>query len=64
MDLDDPSIAGATEDDLLSSIVFAQSRTAVRDVVVGGRQVVANGRHSIQDEIVERFKELQKRLWG
>ena len=64
VDLDDPSIAGATEDDLLSSIVFAQSRAAVRDVVIGGRRIVEDGRHSAQAEIVGRFKQLQRKLWG
>jgi formimidoylglutamate deiminase len=64
VDLDDPSIAGASEEDLLSSIVFAQSRTAVRDVVVGGRRIVEDGRHLAQDEVVERFKLLQQRLWN
>ena len=64
VDLNDPSIAGASPDDLLSSIVFSLSRTAVRDVVVGGKRIVENGRHAQQDEIVERFKALQKRLWG
>jgi formimidoylglutamate deiminase len=64
VDLNDPSIAGASEDDLLAHIVFSQSSTAVRDVVVGGKRIVADGRHAQQEEIVERFKALQKRLWG
>ena len=64
VDLDDPSIAGASEDDLLSSIVFSLSRSAVRDVVVGGKRIVEDGRHSAQVEIVERFCALQKRLWS
>jgi formimidoylglutamate deiminase len=45
VELDDPSIAGATPDDLLANIVFSLSRTAVRDVVVGGRLIVKEGRH-------------------
>jgi formimidoylglutamate deiminase len=63
VDLNDPSIAGASPDDLLSSIVFSLSRTAVKDVVVGRKRIVENGRHAQQEEIVERFKALQKRLW-
>jgi formimidoylglutamate deiminase len=62
--LDDPSIAGASSDDLLASIIFAASRAAVREVVVGGKPVVSEGRHLIQEEVVERFNDLQKRLWG
>jgi formimidoylglutamate deiminase len=63
VDLDDPSIAGAAEDDLLSGIVFGLSRTAIRDVVVAGKQIVSEGRHKDQDEIVSRFTQLQRKLW-
>lgn len=64
VDLDDPSIAGAAEGDLLSNIVFSLSKSAVRDVVVGGKRIVKDGRHPQQEEIVERFKALQQKLWG
>ncbi|HYJ89552.1 MAG TPA: formimidoylglutamate deiminase [Pyrinomonadaceae bacterium] len=64
VDLNDPSIAGASSEDLLSSIVFSLSRTAVKDVVIGGKRIVEDGRHAQQEEIVERFKRLQKKLWG
>ena len=64
VDLNDPSIAGASPDDLLSSIMFSASRSAVREVVVSGKPVVSEGQHLIQEEVVERFGELQKRLWG
>lgn len=47
VDLDDLSIAGATPDSLLTNIVFSLSRTAVRDVIVGGKQIVENGRHRL-----------------
>ena len=62
--LDNPSIAGASLDDLLSSIVFSLARTAVRDVFVGGKRIVENGEHALQHEIVESFVSLQKKLWG
>ncbi|MDQ5844967.1 MAG: formimidoylglutamate deiminase [Acidobacteriota bacterium] len=64
VDLNDPSIAGASENDLLPSIVFSISRTAIKDVVVGGKRIVEDGRHAQQEEIVLKFKALQKRLWG
>ena len=64
VDLDDPSIAGASSDDLLSAIVFSLSKTAIRDVVVGGKRIVEDGRHAQQEDIVARFKALQKKLWG
>jgi len=55
VDLDDPSIAGASQDDLLANIVFSLSRTAVRDVVVAGKQIVENGRHRDQEAIIDHF---------
>ena len=55
VDLDDPSIAGASQDDLLANILFSLSRTAVRDVVVAGKQIVGNGRHQDQEVILEEF---------
>src|SRR5204862_8143845 len=64
VDLDDPSIAGASKDDLLASIVFTLSRAAVREVVVGGKPIVSEGQHLIQEEVVERFNQLQKKLWS
>jgi len=45
VDLDDLSIAGCSVDDLLANIVFSLSRTAIRDVVVGGKQIINNGLH-------------------
>ncbi len=62
--LDDPSIAGSSHEDLLSTIVFSLSRAAVREVVVSGKPIVSEGQHLIQEEVVERFNDLQKRLWG
>jgi len=39
VDLNDPSIAGASADDLLANIVFSLARTAIRDVVVNGKRL-------------------------
>jgi formimidoylglutamate deiminase len=63
VDLDDPSIAGHSGEDLLPLAVFSLNRSAIRDVVVNGRWVVRDGRHPLQDEIVGRFKEIHRKLW-
>ena len=55
VDLYDPSIAGSSPDDLLPNIVFSLSRAAIRDVVVGGKQIVENGRHKDQEAIINNF---------
>lgn len=59
VDLDDPSIAGSTTENLLANIVFSLSRTAVKDVVVGGKRIVADGRHAQQEGIVSAFRRIQ-----
>jgi len=64
VDLNDPSIAGASSEDVLSAIVFSLSRTAIKDVVVAGKRIVEDGRHADQEQIVERFQGLQRRLWS
>jgi formimidoylglutamate deiminase len=63
VDLDDPTVAGASENDLLASIIFSSSRAAVREVVVNGKPIVSEGQHLIQEEVIERFSDLQRRLW-
>ena len=64
VDLNDPSIAGATRENLLATIVFSLNRSAIKDVVVGGRRIVTDGRHFEQDDIVDRFTALQRKLWN
>jgi hypothetical protein len=49
---------------LLGTVVFSLERRAIREVWVGARQCVTNGRHPYQGAIVSRFVELQRRLWG
>jgi formimidoylglutamate deiminase len=64
VDLDEVSIAGNSGEDLLPLAVFSLSRSAIRDVVVNGRWVVRDQRHPLQEEIVSRFKQLHRKLWG
>lgn len=64
VDLNDPSLAGATEESLLSHIVFAMARTAVRDVCVGGEFVIRGGRHAQGQNIVRQFAAVQRELWS
>ena len=59
VDLNDPSIAGSSPVNLLANIVFSLSRPAIKDVVVGGKRIVAGGRHTQQDEIVASFRQIK-----
>jgi formimidoylglutamate deiminase len=64
VDLNDPAIAGASPDALLSNIVFSGGRAAIREVFVGGKMVVSGGRHALQEEITGNFAAVQRKLWG
>lgn len=64
IDLDDPSVAGGSPKDLLSGVVFSSGRVAIKDVVVGGKRIVEDGKHALQEDVVSTFAALQKKLWG
>jgi formimidoylglutamate deiminase len=64
VDRNDPSIAGSDTESLLGNIVFSAERTAIGEVYVGGRQIISEGRHPRQEEIVRNFDGVQRRLWG
>ena len=64
VNLYDPSIAGAEGATLLANVVFALERRAIREVWVGARQRLANGRHPLQGPVVGRFVDQQRRLWA
>ena len=49
--LDSPRLAGAPLDQLPAAVVFAATAADVSDVVVGGRQVVAEGHHLLLGDV-------------
>ena len=49
IDLDGVRLAGTAPADLVDAAVFAAAAADVRDVVVGGRLVVRDGRHTALD---------------
>jgi formiminoglutamate deiminase len=49
--LDSPRLAGAANATALESVVFAASAADVRNVVVGGRDVVADGHHLLVEDV-------------
>ena len=62
--LDDeaPDLAARDTAHLLDTFVFSGNRNLVRDVMVGGRWVVRNGRHEREDEIAARYVATVKKL--
>ena len=49
--LDTPRLAGAQPGSVLESVIFAGSAADVRTVVISGRDVVAEGRHLLVDDV-------------
>jgi formimidoylglutamate deiminase len=52
IDLDHISLIGTTEQSLLSDITLSMTPGAVRDVFVGGKQIVASGRHDLLEQVI------------
>jgi formimidoylglutamate deiminase len=44
-------------------LVFSMSRSAIRDVVVGGRFILRDQQHANHDEIISRYKEVHEAIW-
>jgi len=61
--LHDLSIAGNSAEDLLPILAFSMNRSAVRDVVAGGRMILRDQRHEQQEDIVSSYRELHDRVW-
>jgi formimidoylglutamate deiminase len=64
VDLDHPSIAGNSSEDLLSVLVFGLVPSAIRDVAVNGRLIIRDGKHELEEEIVARYKEVYRKVWA
>jgi formimidoylglutamate deiminase len=62
LDPQHPALAGRTGDDVLDSWIFTGEDTPVRDVYVGGRLVVEEGRHPRQGEIADVYRTVAARL--
>jgi formimidoylglutamate deiminase len=62
LDRDHPSLAAAQGDMLLDAWIFSADNAAIRDVICGGRHVVAAGRHRDRDRLVARYRETVRRL--
>ncbi|MDM3872431.1 formimidoylglutamate deiminase [Porticoccus sp. W117] len=56
LDSDHPRLVGRSGDDLLDSWIFGCDDNPVKDVFVGGNQVVADGVHIFEPRIEEEFK--------
>ena len=55
LDRDAPAFAGASDEDYVDRWLFSGNRNLVREVRVGGKQVVADGRHRDRDAVAVRY---------
>ena len=56
LDGEHPLLIGRRADVLLDSLVFSGNQNPVRDVMVGGRWVVRQGRHHDEEAIAQRYR--------
>jgi formimidoylglutamate deiminase len=62
LDDEHPAMAGASMDNALDRLLFAGADKALRDVMVGGRWVVKEGRHFAEQQSGVDFARAMKRL--
>ena len=62
LDPEHPTLAGRDEDLLLDAYVFSGNASPLRDVMVGGRWVVRDGRHGDEEQIARAYREPVTRL--
>ena len=56
------ALAGRQGDEILDAWIFAADDTPVRDVMVGGRWVVRDGRHPREEAIASAYRVVARRL--
>jgi formimidoylglutamate deiminase len=62
LDADAPQFAGAQAQDAIDRWIFSGNRNLVRDVFVGGRQVVGDGMHVEREAIARRYGDTMRAL--
>ncbi|MCJ0825279.1 formimidoylglutamate deiminase [Luteimonas sp. 50] len=64
LDTDAPQFAGVGGGDAVDRWIFSGNRNLVREVHVGGKRVVAEGRHVDRDATAARYRDAMQRLLG
>jgi formimidoylglutamate deiminase len=62
LDEEAPAFAGAQPENIIDRWIFNGNQPLVREVHVGGKQVVAEGRHRDRDAIATRYRETLRAL--
>jgi formimidoylglutamate deiminase len=64
VDLNHPTLVGASRGTLLPTLVFGGGMAAIREVVVNGKSLVSEGHHLLLSRSREDFSELARRLFS
>ncbi len=56
LDAEHPLLACCSGDAWLDALVFAGNANPIRDVFVGGRQLITEGRHHAEEAVAERYR--------
>ena len=62
IDADTPFLCGRDPDELVDAVVFGGNANAIRDVFVGGRQVIDQGRHAHEGAVLAAYRATAVRL--
>jgi formimidoylglutamate deiminase len=62
VDLSHPSMSGAVRSNLLSFVIFAAEKGAIRDVAVNGELIVREGKHPLAERSSVEFANLSRQL--
>ena len=62
LDPDHPGMVGGSGEMALDHVIFAGGSAAIRDVMVGGRWVIKDGRHALADSLAGPFRDLMRSL--
>ncbi len=62
LDADHPVLVGRADDRLIDSFVFAGNASPISEVWIGGRRLVAGGRHVREQEAADTFARVMRRL--
>lgn len=57
LDENHPRLYGRRDDDLLDSWIFSGNQNLVKDVYVGGKKVIENGRHANEESIAHHYRQ-------
>jgi formimidoylglutamate deiminase len=64
IDLGHPSLAGCSAGTLADALMLTAASAAVRDVWVGGRAVIADGTHTLQEAATRDFERVARRVFA